>query len=57
MKIKKAKGTKKCAIKRKIKFKDYNNCLRASQIENITNYLEKKEIDIHCLKKEFIKNK
>ena len=50
MKIKKAKGTKKCAIKRKIKFKDYNNCLRASQIENITNYLEKKEIDIDCLK-------
>ena len=56
MKIKKAKGTKKCAIKRKTKFKDYNNCLRASQIENI-NYLEKKEIDIDCLKKEFIKNK
>ena len=33
-------------------------CLKASQIENRINYLEKKEIDIDCLKeneKEFIK--
>ena len=51
MKIKKKQKVKKCAIKREIKFKDYNNCLRVSQIENITNYLEKKEIDIDCLKK------
>ena len=29
---KKVKGTKKCVINRKLKFKDYNNCLRASQI-------------------------
>ena len=26
------KSTKKCAIKRKIKFKDYKNCLEAAQI-------------------------
>ena len=26
---KKAKGTKKCVIKRKLKFKDYENCLEA----------------------------
>ena len=30
---KKAKGTKKCAIKRKLKCQDYNNCLKASQIK------------------------
>ena len=27
-----SKSTKKCAIKRKIKFKDYKNCLEAAQI-------------------------
>ena len=30
---KKAKGTKKCVIKRKLKFQDYKNCLDAAQIE------------------------
>ena len=38
---KKAKGTKKCVIKRKLKFQDYKNCLRAAQIENKINHLEK----------------
>ena len=33
-KDKKAKGTKKCVIKRKLKFEDYKNCLEAAQIEN-----------------------
>ena len=28
---KKAKGTKKCVIKRKLKFEDYKNCLEAAQ--------------------------
>ena len=42
---------------RELKFKDYNNYLIASQIENIINYLEKKEIDMDCLKKEYIKNR
>ena len=51
------KKTKKCAINRELKFIDYNNYLRASQIENIMNYLEKKEIDMNCLKKEYIKNR
>ena len=35
-------------------------CLKASQIENKINYLEKKKIDVDCLKegkKEFVKNK
>ena len=32
-KDKKAKGTKKCVIKRKLKFQDYKNYLAATQIE------------------------
>ena len=46
---KKVKGTKKCVIKRGLRFQDYNNCLRASQIENIINYLVKKEFGVDCL--------
>ena len=34
MKIKKQKPHKKCVIKRKIKFKNYKNCLEAAQIKN-----------------------
>ena len=34
-----AKGTKKCAIKRKLKFEDYKNCLEEAQIENEINHL------------------
>ena len=30
---KKAKGTKKCVIKRKLKFENYKNCLEATQID------------------------
>ena len=58
MKIKKAKSTKKCVIKRKLKFEDYKNCLEATQIENKINHLEENEIDEDSLKedhKEFIK--
>ena len=29
----KAKGTKKCVIKRKLKFKNYKHCLEATQLE------------------------
>ena len=50
MKIKKAKGRKKCVIKIKLKFRDYKKCLKASQTENIINYLEKKEINADSLK-------
>ena len=39
---KKVKGTKKCAIKRKLKFKEYKNCLEATQLENQINHPEKK---------------
>ena len=59
-KDKKAKGTKRCVIKRKLKFQDYKSCLKASQIINIVNYLEKKEINVDCLKayqRKFIEKK
>ena len=51
---KKAKGIKKCVMKRKFKFQDYKNCLEAAQIENEINHLEKNIIDVDSLK-EFIK--
>ena len=42
MKIRKTKSTKKCVIKRKLKFEDFKNCLEAAQIENkLTNHLKK----------------
>ena len=47
-KYKIAKDTKLCVIKRK--FKDDEKCLKASQIKNIINYLEKKRIDADSLK-------
>ena len=40
-KDKKAKGTKKCVIKRNIKFENYKNCLEATQLNNKIKYLEK----------------
>ena len=55
---KKAKGTKKCVIKGKIKFESYKNRLEAIQPNNKINFLEKKEINVGSLKnnhKEFIK--
>ena len=39
---KKAKCTKKCVIKRKLKFQDFKNCLEAAPTENKINHLEKK---------------
>ena len=39
----KAKSTQKCVIKRKLKFENYKNGLRANQLENKINYLEKKK--------------
>ena len=49
MKIKKSKGTKKCVIKRKLKFEDYKNCLKSAQIENKINHLERNKIDLDSL--------
>ena len=44
MKIKKAKDTKTSIIKRKLKFQDYKNSLKAAQIEK--NKLFKKKTDV-----------
>ena len=43
---KKAKDTKRCVIKRKLKFEFYENSLEATQLKNKINCLEEKEIDI-----------
>ena len=51
---KKAKGTKKGVVKRKLKFQDYKNFLEAAQIESRINNLEKNKIDVDSLK-EFTK--
>ena len=53
VKIEKAIGTKKCVLKRKPKFENYKNCLEATQLVNKINYLEKNEINIYSIKKEF----
>ena len=49
---KKAKDTKKCVIKRKLKFEDYKNCLEAAQFENKIIHLEKDIITVDSLKKD-----
>ena len=48
---KKAKNTKKFAIKRKFKFQNYKNCLKATQLDNKIKYLEKNRVSIDSLKK------
>ena len=42
---KKVKDTKKCVIKRKLKFENYKSCLEATQLENKINHIEKNKID------------
>ena len=51
VKIKKAKGTEKCVIKRKLKVENFKNCLEATQLDHKINYLEKNEMNIDSLKK------
>ena len=41
MKMKKAKDTKECVIKRTLKFEDYKSYLEANQLEKEINYLQK----------------
>ena len=41
-KDKQVKNTKKYVIKRKLKFKNYDNFLEATRLDNKTNHLEKK---------------
>ena len=49
-KIKKAKGTKRCVVKSKLKFEDYKNCLQTTQIKKKINHLQKSKIDVNSLK-------
>ena len=56
---KKAKGTKTCVIKRKLKSKNYEDCNEATLLDNIIKYSEKNGVNTDTLKKdheEFIKN-
>ena len=56
---KKAKGTKKCVIKRIFKSESYENCSEVTQLDNKIKYLEKNRINIDSLKRnyeEFIRN-
>ena len=46
VKIKKAKGTKKCVIRRKLKFDNYKNLLEATKLKNKIKYPEKNKINI-----------
>ena len=55
---KKARGTKQCITKKKLKYKDYKNCLEATQLKSKINYLKKKWTWCNILRKdhkEFIK--
>ena len=51
----KAKSTKTCVMKRKLKFEHCKNCLQPAQIERKINYLEEKKIDVDSLEQD--KNK
>ena len=55
-KRKKAKGTKKCVIKIKLKFKNYEIYLEATQLENKINHLEKKTNNVGSLRENFKKS-
>ena len=48
---KRAKNTKACVIKRKLKFQNYKNCLEATHLENKINHLEKNITDVDNIKK------
>ena len=57
---KKSKGTKKCVIKRKLRFEHYENCLDATQLENEIKHLEKKNkivVDSHTEDHQGLKKK
>ena len=42
----------KIVVKRKLKFENYKQCLKASQVINTVNYLEKKGINVDSLKED-----
>ena len=53
---KKAKNTKKCVIKRKLKFENCKNCLEPTQLDDKIKYLENDKINIASFNKKFITN-
>ena len=48
---KKARGTKKPVIKRKLKIEDYENFLEVTQLAHKINSAEKNKLDLESLKK------
>ena len=53
------KGTKKCVLKKKLKFENCQNCFEGTQFDNKINYLGKDKINNSSFKREnkwFIKN-
>ena len=51
VKIKKIKGPKKWAMKRKLKFVNYRNFLEAPQLDNKIEHLELNKINTYSIKK------
>ena len=43
------KGTKRCVVKRKVKFEYYKNFLETTQLENKINHPESDKIDVDSL--------
>ena len=48
---KKVKGTKKCDIKRKLKFQSYKKFSKTAQIENKINHLKPNKINVDSLRR------
>ena len=48
---KKAKCTKRCVVKKRLKFENYEDCLETTQLENKINYLKKVNLTWIVLKK------
>ena len=44
LEIKKAKATKKCVIKRKLKFENHKDCLEATKLDNNINIKKKMKL-------------
>ena len=51
VKIKNAKGTKKCAIRIKLQHENSKNCREVTKLGNKMKYLKQNKINIDCLKK------
>ena len=48
---KNTKGSKRCVIKRKLKFDDYKHFLEATELENRINHLQQNNLDNNNLQK------